>query len=76
MNHVEEALSLVHTIINPENTGQVHEASNALQRIQLSEAGWQVGEALLNNDDVDGNVNTNLKFYGALTFQIKLNKEA
>ncbi|KAL1305579.1 hypothetical protein AAFC00_007184 [Neodothiora populina] len=63
------AIELVKIIGNPTNAAQVHSASEELQAIQHSNYGWAVANAMLEEDD------DNVRFYGALTLQIKINKE-
>ena len=70
MSNLQRALELVRALTNPHNTEQIHGVSEELQQIQSSSEGWRVAETLLNDGDAS------VRFYGALTFQIKLNKEA
>lgn len=55
---------------DPQYSSVVPEISKRLQRIQLAQDGWMVADGLLQNPDVQ------VQFYGALTFQIKLNRDA
>jgi len=69
MADVQRALQIVRLLNSPEDASKIHGLSEELQQIQLSPQGWQVADACLGENDA------NVKFYGALTFQIKLNKE-
>ena len=40
-----------------------------LKRLQLSSEGWQLADTLLGSEDA------NVRFFGALTFQVKLNND-
>jgi hypothetical protein len=68
--NMQRAIELARILNRPQNAQDIHSVSQELQRIQLSGDGWQVAEALLNDREA------NIRFYGALTYQIKLNKEA
>lgn len=69
MASTSRAMELVRLITTPNDTSRVHEASEELQRLQLSGEGWQIADTMLRSNDL------NVRFYGALTLQIKLNKE-
>lgn len=67
----QHAIELVKVLTGPgPSPAAASDASNALQKIQLSPAGWAIGDTLLQSDI------PNLRFYGAITFQIKLNRQA
>lgn len=63
------AIELVKIISNPRDAAQVHDASEELQTLQHSNDGWKIA------DDMLGSTSDNVRFYGALTMQIKLNRE-
>lgn len=69
MAAVQQALALAQSINNPKDASKIQQFSQELQSIQLSQDGWAIADAMLSEND------SNLKFIGALTFQIKLNKE-
>lgn len=64
------AIDIVRLIATPQSSSQVHDLSEELQAIQASPEGWQVADDMLKHEDF------HVRFYGALTMQIKLNKEA
>ncbi|GAB7347732.1 hypothetical protein MBLNU459_g5284t1 [Dothideomycetes sp. NU459] len=69
MTTAERAIELVRRLNDPQWTTSAHQVSQDLQQIQLSPQGWEAANAMLADED------TSVKFYGALTLQIKLNKE-
>lgn len=64
-----EAIQLVQHMNDSRYASVVPEISKRLQRLQLSHDGWAVADAMLATADV------HVMFYGALTFQIKLNRD-
>ncbi|GAB7343755.1 hypothetical protein MBLNU457_1730t1 [Dothideomycetes sp. NU457] len=70
MSAVHEAIQLVHRLNDPHFAQQAPTISARLQHIQLSQDGWAVADALLDSQEFS------VQFYGALTFQIKLNRDA
>lgn len=69
MMTAERAIELVKHLNDPQWRSSAHQISQDLQHIQLSPEGWEAADAMLANPI------TNVKFYGALTLQIKLNKD-
>ena len=67
MSAVQEAIQLVRRLNDPHFSQQAPTISARLQHIQLSQDGWAVADALLDSEE------PSVQFYGALTFQIKLN---
>lgn len=73
MNSVNRAIELI-GVITGSNVSAVANASHELEQLQLSADGWTIGDQLLSG--VASNTNSAiLTFYGALTFQIKLNRQ-
>jgi hypothetical protein len=69
MSAAEQAIELVRRLNDPRYAAGASQISRELQVIQLSDQGWAAADAMLDHAD------TNIKFYGALTLQIKLNKD-
>ncbi|KAI4715673.1 ARM repeat-containing protein [Aureobasidium sp. EXF-10727] len=69
MSVANQAIELVRRLNDPRYTAGASQISRELQEIQLSDQGWAAADAMLDHAD------TNIKFYGALTLQIKLNKD-
>lgn len=70
MDPALEAVQLALNINNPQYTQQVAQISQRLTNIQLSHDGWRAGSELLRHADAA------TKFYGALTMQVKLNRDS
>lgn len=70
MSAVYEAIQLVQRLNDPHFAQQAPAISARLQHIQLSQDGWALADALLDSAELS------VQFYGALTFQIKLNRDA
>lgn len=68
MSVPELAIELVRKLNDPKWATGATVISQELQKIQLSVDGWAVADAMLDHEDPQ------TKFYGALTLQIKLNK--
>lgn len=68
--NMEELERLVKKMHAPGNPKEISEASATLQVLQRSPQGWEMGDALLSSDD------ENSRFFGALTFTIKINADA
>ncbi|KAL8692278.1 MAG: hypothetical protein Q9218_002671 [Villophora microphyllina] len=64
-----EVERLVIQLYHPSSPHQVAETQASLQRLQRSPSGWQLADALLHSNDV------NVRFFGALTFTIKINSD-
>ncbi|KAG9853919.1 ARM repeat-containing protein, partial [Aureobasidium melanogenum] len=69
MSVADQAIELVRRLNDPRYAAGASQISRELQEIQLSDQGWAAADAMLDHAD------TNIKFYGALTLQIKLNKD-
>ncbi|KAI5272802.1 ARM repeat-containing protein [Aureobasidium subglaciale] len=69
MSVASQAIELVRRLNDPRYAAGASQISRELQEIQLSHQGWAAADAMLDHED------TNIKFYGALTLQIKLNKD-
>lgn len=69
MSAAEQAIELVRRLNDPKFAAGASQISRELQEIQLSDHGWAAADAMLDHADA------NIKFYGALTLQIKLNKD-
>jgi hypothetical protein len=62
-------LQLIRALYAPGPPARIKHIQEVLQKVQKSAEGWQLAESLLSNPD------PNLKFFGALTFIVKLNTE-
>jgi hypothetical protein len=69
MSVAAQAIELVRRLNDPRYAAGASQISRELQEIQLSDQGWAAADAMLDHADA------NIKFYGALTLQIKLNKD-
>lgn len=69
MDPPAQAIELVRRLNDPSWTSAASQISQELQKLQLSPRGWEIADVMLAHED------TNVKFYGALTLQIKLNKD-
>ena len=69
MSVAEQAIELIRRLNDPRYAAGASQISRELQEIQLSDQGWAAADAMLDHADA------NIKFYGALTLQIKLNKD-
>lgn len=65
----QAAIQLVKRLNDPGFSSVVPEISRQLQSLQHSQHAWEVADAMLADDDAS------VRFYGALTFQVKLNKD-
>ncbi|PNS15602.1 hypothetical protein CAC42_861 [Sphaceloma murrayae] len=70
MDSSERAAALITRLNDRSEAANAPVISQQLQELQLSSDGWTIADNLLSVQD------TNLRFYGALTFQIKLNRDA
>jgi hypothetical protein len=66
---VDEVAQLVKRLYQPGNPQIITSIQNQLQSLQRSNDGWQLADALLGYEDV------NIRFFGALTFTVKLNND-
>lgn len=60
---------LVIRLYNPAPGPVIQQIEKELQALQRSSDGWQMGDALLASS------NNNARFFGALTFTVKLNND-
>jgi hypothetical protein len=65
----EEIELLVKSLLRPGPSHNVQKLGVQFQELQRSPQGWQIADFLLSRDDAQ------VRFYGALTFQIKLNND-
>jgi hypothetical protein len=65
-----EIEELVKTLSNPGNPKKISQAEATLRVLQRSPQGWDIADALLNSSD------ENVRFFGALTFTVKLNADS
>ncbi|KAI0840494.1 ARM repeat-containing protein [Hypoxylon sp. FL0890] len=65
-----EVEHLVHEMYKPNPPQTISRIQEILQTLQKSPAGWQLADGLLSRPD------NNIKFFGALTFTVKLNTES
>ncbi|KAI1213410.1 ARM repeat-containing protein [Annulohypoxylon truncatum] len=65
-----EAENLVHELYKPNPPQTISRIQEILQNLQKSPGGWQLADGLLSRP------NDNVKFFGALTFTVKLNTES
>lgn len=66
---VDEVAQLVKRLYQPGNPEIISQIQNQLQTLQRSNDGWQLADALLGYEDI------NIRFFGALTFTVKLNND-
>ncbi|KAF2172762.1 hypothetical protein M409DRAFT_16727 [Zasmidium cellare ATCC 36951] len=66
---VQEVEQLVKRLYAPGNPRTIAQVDDQLKLLQHSPEGWQLADALLGSSDV------NVRFFGALTFQVKLNND-
>ena len=66
---VDEVAQLVKRLYQPGNPQIITSIQDQLQTLQRSNDGWQLADALLGYEDV------NIRFFGALTFTVKLNND-
>lgn len=66
---VDEVAQLVKRLYQPGNPQVITSIQDQLQTLQRSSDGWQLADALLGYEDV------NVRFFGALTFTVKLNND-
>jgi len=66
---IAEVVELVKRLYQPGNATIITQIQDQLQTLQRSSDGWQLADALLDQDDV------NVRFFGALTFTVKLNND-
>ncbi|KAF2263831.1 ARM repeat-containing protein [Lojkania enalia] len=67
---LEEIEGLVKTLYDPGHAKKVQETEATLRVLQRSPQGWEIGDALMNSTD------ENVRFFGALTFTVKLNADS
>lgn len=64
-----DTIQLVLRFYSPNNPKVIAEIDDHLKAIQRSHEGWQIADALLGSQD------RQVRFFGALTFQVKLNND-
>jgi hypothetical protein len=67
---LEEIVGLVKSLYDPSQAKNLKETEATLRILQRSPHGWDIGDALLTNED------DQVRFFGALTFTIKLNADS
>ena len=67
--NVAEVESLIKTLYKPGPPAEIEHINNQLVSLQLSQDGWKLADALMTSDDA------NVRFFGALTFTVKLNND-
>jgi hypothetical protein len=65
----DEVEQLVKSLFRPGPSHNVHKLGLQFQELQRSAQGWQIADFLLGREDAQ------VRFYGALTFQVKLNND-
>lgn len=66
---IADVEQLVKQLYQPGRSRVVAQIQDQLQQLQRSSDGWQMANALLGSEDV------NVRFFGALTFTVKLNND-
>ena len=67
---LEEIERLVQSLYDPGSAKKVAETDATLRVLQRSPQGWEIADALLNSND------ENVRFFGALTFTVKLSTDS
>jgi hypothetical protein len=67
---MDEVERLVKTLYDPGHAKKISETEATLRILQRSPQGWEIGDALLNSQD------ENVRFFGALTFTVKINADS
>jgi hypothetical protein len=66
----DEIERLVKTLSDPGHAKKITETEATLRVLQRSPQGWEIADALLHSTD------ENVRFFGALTFTVKLNSDS
>ena len=66
---VAEVEQLVQRLYKPGSPSVITGIGDQLQKLQLSQDGWQLADELMASSD------TNVRFFAALTFTVKLNND-
>lgn len=66
---VADVHELVKRLYAPGSPQLITQIDERLKQLQRSSEGWQIADALLASDDPQ------VRFFGALTFQVKLNND-
>ena len=66
---VSDVENLIKRLYKPGPSSVIVGINDQLQKLQLSQDGWKLADALMGSDD------PNVRFFGALTFTVKLNKD-
>ncbi|KAL9000030.1 MAG: hypothetical protein Q9169_001275 [Polycauliona sp. 2 TL-2023] len=64
---LKEGTKLVLQLYQPASPQEISQTEKALQEIQRSDTGWHMADVLLGSEDA------NVRFFGALTFTVKIN---
>ncbi|KAF2434747.1 ARM repeat-containing protein [Tothia fuscella] len=67
LEHVEQ---LILRMLQPGTPTEIHQIDNDIRQMQRSPGGWEMANFLL------GRNNTHVRYFGALTFQIKINSDS
>ena len=67
--NVAEVENLIKRLYEPGPAAVIVQINDQLQKLQLSQDGWKLADALMASDDA------NVRFFGALTFTVKLNND-
>ncbi|KAF2788585.1 hypothetical protein K505DRAFT_255178 [Melanomma pulvis-pyrius CBS 109.77] len=67
---LEQIEGLVKSLYDPGHAKKIPETEATLRVLQRSPQGWEIGDALLHSSD------ENVRFFGALTFTVKLNADS
>jgi len=68
-DQMTDIVQLVQRLYLPGSPALISKTQETLQRLQRSPEGWQLGDALLSSND------EKVRFFGALTFTVKLNAD-
>ncbi len=66
---VADVEQLIRQLYQPNSPSVLKQINEQLQKVQLSQDGWQLADKLLESDD------QHVRFFGALTFTVKLNND-
>jgi hypothetical protein len=66
---IAEVAELIKRLYQPGNAKDIVPIQDQLQALQRSNDAWQLGDALLGDEDAK------VRFFGALTFTVKLNND-
>ncbi|KAA8911147.1 armadillo-type protein [Sphaerosporella brunnea] len=66
---LDDVVSLIHRLYQPSSPEELSRIQDVLQEVQRSPSGWQLADYLLERQD------QHVRFFGALTFTVKLNSD-